>query len=117
MVEKVEVDRETWDKFIKWLEQNKNKDNNGMDAEHSKLDTETVEGKGDNSNNKRDKQQQDNNRIEFETEKLVVEPNKPEQKEEIVYEDVECVNCGFKSKYPLGKYPDNCPNCGVSWRE
>ena len=116
MVEKVEVDRETWDKFVEWLK-NKNKDNNGMDAKHSKLDIETVEGERDNGNNKRDKQQQDNNRIEFETEKLVVEPNKPKQKEEIVYEDVECANCNFKSKYPLGKYPNNCPNCGVSWRE
>lgn len=108
----MEVSKELWEEFLefkKWKESQN-------DRKSVKMGNESVAGERNNGNNQGSNNGENTNRTETKAEAvtLQLQPNKPEVKEEV--EEVECAGCGYKATYPINKYPDKCPNCGLEWR-
>ena len=116
----IEIDKGLWEEFLefkKWKEQRVgNASVVNYDREHSQMGNKPDAGERNNGDNQRSNNGKNNSRVQNETETvtLQLQPNIPELKEEM--EEVECAGCGFKGKYPVGKYPDKCPNCGLKWQ-
>ena len=87
-------------------------------SEHSKETNRDIGTENNrNEHNNMGKQDHNPNRSEakrIEVEELEIEPAKTETEEEL--EEYQCAGCEKVFRFPKGKYPDECPECGMKWR-